>query len=144
MQPMSHTPVKETATHLALLHRGVYVQDGLVADGEDGVVLQQLHNHQLGLELGHHGHGVLDAGQHKAGRDVRLLCSGHPQAEVLTAARRVRLFFVTEDRIHLHLEPVGMGEASEVGWMRGGVSRYERGAGLGVWQVGWVGEHLNG
>lgn len=54
---------------------------------EDGVVLQQLHNHELRLKLGHHGHGGLHRGQHKAGQDVRLLRARDAQAQVLACKR---------------------------------------------------------
>mmetsp|Transcript_5106 Transcript_5106/g.14660 ORF Transcript_5106/g.14660 Transcript_5106/m.14660 type:complete len:431 (+) Transcript_5106:909-2201(+) len=92
---------------LALLHRRVHVQDALVPRREDGLVLQQLHYLQLGLEVADHRHSDAGVAHHKAGLDVLLVYTCQPQPQVLTATRRCHLSLIREDSLHLNLHLVG-------------------------------------
>ena len=69
--PPPPPPHTHTTTTTSLSLTGVDVQDRLVAAGQQRLVVQQLQDHQLRLKLGHRGHQVEPAADHKACRERR-------------------------------------------------------------------------
>ena len=79
----------QQARDLALLHKGVQVQDGLVAGREDGLVLQQVQDLKLRVKVGHARH--LRAQQLRQGTFSGLFKKNSPQQRPALCSSRSRI-----------------------------------------------------
>ena len=102
----------QQGSDLALLHTGMNVQDGLVAGTEEGLVLKEVQEVQLGIKVCDSWNWQVPTTEDEAWRNFILVNATQPQAQILTALCCLDFIVISVDGCDCDRNPASMQQPS--------------------------------